>query len=183
MELLESLGLMAACFPSQGLLFGVLLIIGAAVISDYTIRKRRGKILRYVDGHGKSVISFNAFSDLSSVSLLRMRFSWEHAELYMTDDSIFYFGCQNLFGFTIYRRCLQLHLSESNALPLVGNERYYVIEKTKMSGAIWEVHFRQASSTSMQTVNKLLLSDLSLDAVEAIEKFNMNINESGVERL
>lgn len=166
-----------SCFPIQALLFGGLLVGGVAFVNDLGIRNERSDLLQRFQIQNIIVDTINCYADLTSVSAIGLRFRGERAEIFVTDDTLFYFGCLNFLGISFYRRFLPLYQSIPETLSATHEKPLCLLESVVRAGYLWEIRFRRAQPMLVEADHTLLLSDLNLDAEEVLKQFSDRLNK------
>lgn len=158
------------------IIFAVIWLVGILSIGDYYGRLKRNDLLNYLKKQDIATVHVNAYCSLSTHSVFSHRFKWEHAELVLTDECIYYFGYHNFWGWRrMYGRNIQLCLLGTMPVTLSIEPRFYIITSSKFANSVWEIHFTKGQKSTFSSTNKLRFSSLSLESHEVILQFHNKI--------
>lgn len=162
--------------PLHFMLYGGILLGSVTYLNDYSVRQRHTKLLKSLRLQSETFACVEAFGHLSDASLFRLGFTWERAELYLTQDSVYYFGYRKLMGrHRIYHRMAQLGLPQALVSTPLIKRGYYVIEASTFASGVWEIRYQRLPPGRSFSSYTMLLSDLSLEASAMIREFHQRI--------
>jgi hypothetical protein len=112
-----------------------------------------------------------------------MKISWEHAELYLTHHGLFYFGYRSWFSrYRTYHRSLAFYRAAEELPGLLPTPKTFVVDFSDYAKGVWEIRFRRPQASVWGATDTMRLSDLPLDAADAIQHFGWLQESVGNER-